>query len=105
MNLTWNFEQNLVSIWEIWFLHGGYVQSYEQFQRFFLSEYNIWSRYSWTYTGVVFVGIVVLYCVVLMSNMVGVKNKWNDMVECGGIVAASEQWVRLVMYEGRRTEA
>ena len=27
------------------------------------------------------------------------------MVECGGIVAASEQWLRLVMYEGRRTEA
>ena len=37
--------------------------------------------------------------------MVGVKNKWNDMVECRGIVAASEQWLRLVMYEGRRTEA
>ena len=37
--------------------------------------------------------------------MVGVKNKWNDMVECGGIVVASEQWLRLVMYEGRRTEA
>ena len=27
------------------------------------------------------------------------------MVECGGIVAASEQWLRLVMYEGRRSEA
>ena len=49
--------------------------------------------------------MVWLYSVVLMSNMVGVKNKWNDMVECGGIVAASEQWLRLVMYEGRRTEA
>ena len=49
--------------------------------------------------------MVVLYCVVLMSNIVGVKNKWNDMVECGGIVAASEQWLRLVMHEGRRTEA
>ena len=32
--------------------------------------------------------MVWLYCVVLMSDMVGVKNKWNDMVECGGIVAA-----------------
>ena len=49
--------------------------------------------------------MVWLYSVVLISNMVGVKNKWNDMVECGGIVAASEQWLRLVMYEGRRTEA
>ena len=49
--------------------------------------------------------MVWLYSVVLVSNMVGVKNKWNDMVECGGIVAASEQWLRLVMYEGRRTEA
>ena len=29
----------------------------------------------------------------------------NDMVVCGRIVAASEQWVWLVMYEGRRTEA
>ena len=46
-----------------------------------------------------------LYSFVLMSSMVGVKNKWNDMVECGGIVVASEQWLRLVMYEGRRTEA
>ena len=46
-----------------------------------------------------------LYGVVLMSNMVGVKNKWNDMVECGGIVATSEQWLRLVMHEGRRTKA
>ena len=35
----------------------------------------------------------------------GVKNKWNDMVECREIVVASEQWLRLVMYEGRRTEA
>ena len=35
----------------------------------------------------------------------GVKNKWSDMVECGGIVATSEQWLRLVMHEGRRTEA
>ena len=34
----------------------------------------------------------------------GVKNKWNDKVECGGIVN-SEQWLQLVMYEGRRTEA
>ena len=52
--------------------------------------------------------MVWLYGVVLMSNMVGVKSKWNDMVECGGIVATSEQWLRLVMYEaneGRRTEA
>ena len=49
--------------------------------------------------------MVWLYSFVLISNMVGVKNKWNDMVECGGIVAASEQWLRLVMYEGRRTEA
>ena len=50
--------------------------------------------------------MVWLYSVVLMSNMVGVKNKWNDMVpECGGIVATSEQWLRLVMHEGRRTEA
>ena len=49
--------------------------------------------------------MVWLYSVVLMSNMVGVKNKWNDMVECGGIVATSEQWLRLVMYEGGRTEA
>ena len=46
-----------------------------------------------------------MYGVVLMSNMVGVKNKWNDMVECGEIVATSEQWLRLVMHEGRRTEA
>ena len=63
---------------------------------------NIRSRYSsWTYTGIVFDG-----CIVLMSNMVGVKNKhWNNMVVCVRIVAASEQCVRLVMYEGRRTEA
>ena len=55
--------------------------------------------HSCTYTGVVFDG-----CIVLMSNMMGVKNKWNNMVVCGRIVTASEQWVRLVMYEGRRTE-
>ena len=24
----------------------------------------------------------------------GVKNKWNDTVECGGIVATNEQWFR-----------
>ena len=40
-----------------------------------------------------------------MSNMLSVKNKWNDMVVCRRIVAESEQWVRLVMYKGRRTEA
>ena len=40
-----------------------------------------------------------------MSNMVGVENIWNDMVVRGRMVAESEQWVRLVMYEGRRTEA
>ena len=56
------------------------------------------------YKAVVFDGMVVLYCVVLMSNIVGVKNKWNEMVECGGIVATSEQWLWLVMHEGR-TEA
>ena len=49
--------------------------------------------------------MVWLYSVVLMSNMVGVKNKWNDMVECVGIMATSEQWLQLVMYEGRRFEA
>ena len=48
--------------------------------------------------------MVWLYGVVLMSNMVGVKIKWNDMVECRGIVATSEQLLRLVMHEGRRTE-
>ena len=49
--------------------------------------------------------ICLKYSVVLMSNVVGVKNKWNDMVEWGEIVATSEQWLRLVMHEGRRTEA
>ena len=49
--------------------------------------------------------MVWLYGVVLMINMVGVKNNWNAMVECGGIVATSDQWLRLVMHEGRRTEA
>ena len=42
--------------------------------------------------------MVWLYSVVLVSNMVGVKNKRNDIVECGGIVATSEQWLRLVIY-------
>ena len=40
-----------------------------------------------------------------MSNMVGAKNKWNDMVECGGIVSTSEQWLRLVIHEGSTTES
>ena len=40
-----------------------------------------------------------------MSNMLGVENKWNDMVVCGRIVPESEQWVRLVMCEGRGIEA
>ena len=38
--------------------------------------------------------MVWLYSVVLMSNMVGVKNKWNDTVECGEIVSTNEQWFR-----------
>ena len=49
--------------------------------------------------------MVWLYSVVLMSNMVGAKNKWNDMVECGGIVSTSEQWLRLVIHEGSTTES
>ena len=47
--------------------------------------------------------MVWLCSVVIMSNMVGMSNKWNDMMEFGGIVN-SEQWLQLVMYEGRRTE-
>ena len=42
---------------------------------------------SWTYTGVVFDG-----CIVLIVNI----------VVCGRIVAATEQSMRLVMYEGRK---